>query len=455
MSEDTSVPARATVRVPFQADVVVEFDRFSGFLAETSANLSLGGMFLTTRYLKPVGSELQFEVRLKDAAPLIRGRGVVAWTRWQDQGPRRPAGMGVRFVELDADSRELIYKIVEERLKSGQVGEELALDTEALRAAEVLPDLGVLRALPPVEIPAEAAMPDLAADSPETPPLAKPPTTIEPAVPEALKGTAPVPPPEVATVLAAPVDSPPLADIVARASASWSPEPPRPPVTAPAAAQPAVKSFVAPAAPRPRPRRTPWVPIALGAVAAVVLASGWWWAQRSTGTGSPPVALETAPPAAGPPPVASAPEPLPIPSAPLPDVEPAQAAADSTPQATAAPVAVPVPRFTRLERVTWVEGSGTTDLALWLDGSIPDGSFQRTRIEGREPRELIKLRGAKDPFLPGTVEVGTPEVRRVRTGFHAGGASSELHVVLDLAAGARVEATRVEGQALHLMIAFR
>ena len=62
------------------------------------------------------GSELRFEVRLKDAAPLIRGRGVVAWTRWQDQGPRRPAGMGVRFVELDAESRELIYKVVDERL---------------------------------------------------------------------------------------------------------------------------------------------------------------------------------------------------------------------------------------------------------------------------------------------------------------------------------------------------
>lgn len=438
--------------------MVVEFDRFSGFLAETSANLSLGGMFLTTRYLKPVGSELQFEVRLKDAAPLIRGRGVVAWTRWQDQGPRRPAGMGVRFVEIDAESRELIYRIVDERLRSGQVGEELALDAEALRATEALPDLGPLPPLAPPEMPAEESPPEIslptANSAPEPPPLA-PADLDTPAEPVQLPVPS-IPPP----VFTPPLEAPPLADIVARASASWippirlgaQPEPTAVPVPALPGANPPVSALANAAAVRPRPRRTPWIPLVLGALVVLAVGSGWWWARRSNPDGSATQDRASAPPAV------SAPEPpaaAPAPSTPAPATSPVPADAPPPTTAAPAPPAAALPRFTRLEKVTWVEGSGTTDLVLWLDGSIPEGSFQRAHIEGREPRELVKLRGAKEPFVTGRLEVGTPEVRRVRTGFHAGTADSELHVVLDLAAGARVETTRVEGQALHLMVAFR
>jgi hypothetical protein len=47
--------------------------------------------------------------------------------------------------------------------------------------------------------------------------------------------------------------------------------------------------------------------------------------------------------------------------------------------------------------------------------------------------------------------VGTPEVRRVRTGLHG----SDLHVVVDLAAGARLVDARADGDKLRLRVLFR
>lgn len=470
MPPDPSTPARATVRVLLEAEVVVEFDRFSGFLAEYSSNLSLGGMFLTTRYLKPVGSELRFELRLKDAAaPLVRGRGMVAWTRWQDQGPRRPAGMGVRFIDLDAESHALVYKIVEERLRAGQIHEELALDSATL--AEVA-------APPSVELP--PAIPDAAFSTPDEmvfrPPAGAPPTPIEPPAaalePPALEEPKPVPSRSVA---------PPLDEIVARATAAWSPpaEPPRPPVASspgPPPKTPAARDRDPSPVARPQPPRPPrkssagalWVVLAL--VAAGV--GGWWmWKSgllsssaevpagappaRSPAEPPPKAAVESSPAAAPParqpaPPAAPAPVPLTAadgtPASPLPTREPP------------APSPVPVPplqRFTGLEKVTWSEESGFTEVVLWMDGAIPADAFERSRIDGKEPRELVRLRGASRPLEAGRYDVGTPEVRRVRTGLHGSGASAELHVVLDLAAGARVFEAKVDGNRLLVRAAFR
>ncbi len=474
MPPETPTPARATVRVPLEAEVVVEFDRFTGFLAEYSSNLSLGGMFLTTRYLKPVGSELRFELRLKDAAaPLVRGRGMVAWTRWQDQGPRRPAGMGVRFIDLDAESHALIYKIVEERLRAGQIHEELALDSATLAevaaaSAESLAD----PRLPP-------AIPDAALEIVETPRV--PPAEEGVAAPvELAQPRIDAPAAHVETpIVPAPIrEPPPLGEIVARAAAAWAPQPP-PPLPPPAVPKPPAARDrdpqpVARAQP-PRPRKKPWPGAAWTLIALIAAGAGGWWIWRSglLSSGEPP--SSAAPPAETPPPapatVASPEEPSPAsalqqPAAPTTPAKPAPVpltAADGTPAAPlpshelqpSPAAAAALPRFTGLDKVTWSEESGFTEVVLWMDGAIPGDAFERSRIDGKEPRELVRLRGASRPVEAARYEVGTPEIRRVRTGLHGSGASAELHVVLDLAAGARVFEAQVDGHRLLLRAAFR
>ncbi|HZI63848.1 MAG TPA: TIGR02266 family protein, partial [Thermoanaerobaculia bacterium] len=161
--EIPTAPTRSTVRVPLAAEARVEFETFSGFLSEMAANLSLGGMFLRTRYLKPVGSELRFELRLADQQPLVAGRGEVAWIRWKDDGPRRRAGMGIRFLDLDTASRELVYRVVDEHLKAGG----WPFDVEGGAASPLPPSVTPPSALAPVwTAQPETAGPEFAASEP-------------------------------------------------------------------------------------------------------------------------------------------------------------------------------------------------------------------------------------------------------------------------------------------------
>jgi len=118
MVDYSNIP-RDSRRVPLETRVQFKFDRFSGFLSDFSANVSPGGMFIRTRTPQPEGTVLEFEFRLGDGFELIRGRGEVVWTRAQDDGPARPAGMGLRFLELSQGSKELIYRIVDQHIQQG------------------------------------------------------------------------------------------------------------------------------------------------------------------------------------------------------------------------------------------------------------------------------------------------------------------------------------------------
>ena len=114
------VPPRIFRRVPYETAVRFEYDRFRGFVEEHSADLSLGGMFVKTETAPPVGTVVPIEFRLDDGYELIRGTGKVIWVREEADGPDHPAGMGLRFLELTAGSRELIFRVVERRVKQGE-----------------------------------------------------------------------------------------------------------------------------------------------------------------------------------------------------------------------------------------------------------------------------------------------------------------------------------------------
>jgi len=121
--------------VTFETAVRLQFDRFRGFVEEFSANLSLGGMFIRTDEPGEIGDEMPIEFRLGEDYELIRGKGRVVWARQEALDDEHPAGMGIRFLELTPGSRELIFKLVERRVREG--GEPFDLEAEA----EILDDL--------------------------------------------------------------------------------------------------------------------------------------------------------------------------------------------------------------------------------------------------------------------------------------------------------------------------
>lgn len=98
-----------SLRVRVRAENVDEFvDQFAH-------NISKGGLFLRSQKPYPVDTELQFEILLKDGSKVLRGKGKVTWSQ-PSPGPGekpRNCGMGVKFIGLDAASKELVERILE------------------------------------------------------------------------------------------------------------------------------------------------------------------------------------------------------------------------------------------------------------------------------------------------------------------------------------------------------
>lgn len=93
-----------------------------GLLTEQQAvNISNGGVFLATQRLIPLGERLQLTLHFDEPARDITARGVVVWQN-EEQLPRQPRGVGVRFTQLDADDcRFISYYIKKAKLRGAAV----------------------------------------------------------------------------------------------------------------------------------------------------------------------------------------------------------------------------------------------------------------------------------------------------------------------------------------------
>jgi uncharacterized protein (TIGR02266 family) len=394
MPDFTNIP-RDSRRVPLETRVQFKFDRFSGFISEYSSNISPGGMFIKTRNPLAPGQILDFAFRLGDGFELIKGRGEVVWTRGQDEGPARPAGMGLRFLELSEGSRELIYRIVDQHIQEGGTPFDVSM-------------------VPPDPIPL-----------PPPPPSLPEPFLAEPFAPEPPAGAAeafarPAP--------AAPApEPPPLPAILGIEEPSPTPAPEPSPVFGSASTG--------------RPRRVlPWV---LAAAAAVLLfaVGAFLFRDRLPDLAGPEGGEEVAQVA---PPPAPAAEPAPTTGRRTQTAAPSASAGAPAPAPAPAQPAKPAgPLLTAVQDITWEEAFGGTDVVLWGNGAVRSEVYERARIDGNPPRELIRLKGIERPFPESRVVVGTSEVLQVRVGYHPKAGGNELHVVLDLAHPG-VAVTRVE-----------
>jgi uncharacterized protein (TIGR02266 family) len=86
------------------------------FVAEYSADISMSGLFIRTDHPLKVDSRVHLRITLPDGSRLIEGIGRVARV---GLGLRGEMGMGVEYVEFDAESMAIIEKLVEARLAKG------------------------------------------------------------------------------------------------------------------------------------------------------------------------------------------------------------------------------------------------------------------------------------------------------------------------------------------------
>ena len=91
------------------------------FIQKYAVNISRGGIFISTKQPKAVGTHLKFEFLL--LAPegercIIRGEGQVQWTKEYDpEAQTKAPGMGIKFTRLDAESQAVVDQALEYREK--------------------------------------------------------------------------------------------------------------------------------------------------------------------------------------------------------------------------------------------------------------------------------------------------------------------------------------------------
>lgn len=103
---------RASPRYKVELDVSIgsEHNFYGGFVE----NLSVGGVFIATHLLKPVGEVFEISVYLPGQEIAVKGLGEVRWIRECSDRSITP-GMGVRFLELEPGSAERIEAFLSQR----------------------------------------------------------------------------------------------------------------------------------------------------------------------------------------------------------------------------------------------------------------------------------------------------------------------------------------------------
>jgi len=90
------------------------------FIERYSMDISGGGVFIKAKKPLAVGTLLKFEFVLQDQSTLIHGVGRVVWRREEVEATDdNPAGMGIKFIKMDPESRGIVQRIVDERARPG------------------------------------------------------------------------------------------------------------------------------------------------------------------------------------------------------------------------------------------------------------------------------------------------------------------------------------------------
>jgi hypothetical protein len=455
------------------------FNTLREFRQEMAPRLALDGMFVSTQEPLVRGTKVRFRFVLPEEFVLAQGDAVVAWRRTRSSHPDLEPGMALWFEEVDQRSRDIISELVDiqttsgdevfdTRRKAAEVGEFVANEFAGSFATSF--DLPALTSPDepeepkesiPSEAPAVAAAPPTdsrtrepfqAADdaSPEGAPEAEQSSGFESVSwgDAAADGARDFSAPEPAVAREEEFEVSLMAD---------DSEPDVTPLSETAGPVPDLAVLMGDAEEKtPRPR---WLLLAGAAVILLAAVAVVWWAtQRSS---EPPIQVAQQPVEAEP-------------TAPavvlLEDGEAEESAAESPESGgggaqpagelakTGEEEAQPPPAVLDDEPATRVVDVGVTRLGdATVIGIRGNGSFDDTRLQvsmlNGPPRVLVRVAHIETYYRPSEIEVGSPEVLRVRVGHHPEETPVKLYVVIDLAdASMVVRETSVVGETIRVVV---
>jgi hypothetical protein len=151
-------PSGTRPAAPIVIRIKLRYDDVEVMVQRFASNVGKSGLFLPTKALQPIGTELKFELRLADDTPVLVGVGKVrAATPPDPDHPRMPFGMAIELSRVTPQSRALILRMLERRRVLGlpELGLPMAADIEAARRAELT--TGPVPLVPPPAPPVMAA----------------------------------------------------------------------------------------------------------------------------------------------------------------------------------------------------------------------------------------------------------------------------------------------------------
>jgi len=440
-NQDQVSPPRTATRAPVDRPVKLQFDDSLEVVDGHCVNASIGGMLILTDSLRPQGTLTRFELVI-DEETSVHGLGEIVWTR--PEGSGREAGMGIKFRFLEQGDRQLILRFVSQYIKQ-RLAQKHPPATDALEEAELSGPTpsGTTQPREGIADFASIAAGDesITLEEPEEEPDFRAEEGAEPSAWD--EG-------DTAEERAVPGDEPaeevPEGDRYEGYDDEYDEYEDEEEYSH-----------------RPAPRREfPLLPvIAFILVAAAALLYVFW---DSVFPSSEPPAVAPGV-EEGPPEDAGAVDGEPA------GTEPIATAADEAPEATTEEALRPPPPepfpptppaetlpppsvyFARIVDITWVEERPRLRIVITADGTIPAGRYKHLRLEGENPREVIRFTGVRQRYPKSELPVGGPGVRQIRVGYHRRTEGNELHVVLDmLDQNSRVTEILNRGSKLEVMV---
>ncbi len=116
------------------------------FIEHHSHDVSRGGMYIKTPQPFPAGTLLKFEVKIAADQRVMQGVGRVVWRREADDATAdHPAGMGVKFIKLDEESKNIIDQLVTARTDDTSAFDEVEPQAEAAQPTGVEPPAAAVK----------------------------------------------------------------------------------------------------------------------------------------------------------------------------------------------------------------------------------------------------------------------------------------------------------------------
>ncbi|HEU4612781.1 MAG TPA: hypothetical protein VFS15_11915, partial [Kofleriaceae bacterium] len=125
---------------PVVLRIKLRYDDLDAMVQRFAPNVGKAGLFLPTRSIQPVGTEVKFELRLANDAPVLVGLGRVKRVKPPDPAnPRAAFGMAIELMRVSRDGREVIIRMIERRRAMGLADVSIPMpdDAESARRAEV------------------------------------------------------------------------------------------------------------------------------------------------------------------------------------------------------------------------------------------------------------------------------------------------------------------------------